>query len=187
MGIMKNINKYISLNLKAFREARGWSLDKAAKKTGVSKAMLGQIERQESSPTIATLWKIANGFHESFSSFLENKQNQLKESHYHSNRIPDIGTEKIQVTTLFPYDKQTKCEIFFIQLIGHHEHSSRAHENGVIEHVLVCEGNIEVLLNGFWHYLKKGEAMRFKADQPHGYRNPDATPASFHNIIHYPG
>ena len=53
---MKNIYKHISLTLKELRRKKGWSLDKAAEKTGVSKAMLGQIERGESSPTIATLW-----------------------------------------------------------------------------------------------------------------------------------
>jgi transcriptional regulator with XRE-family HTH domain len=50
---------------------RSWSLDVTSQKTGVSKAMLGQIERGESSPTIATLWKIASGFDVLFSSFVE--------------------------------------------------------------------------------------------------------------------
>lgn len=67
---MKNINNHISLTLKALRSERGWSLDKTAEKTGVSKAMLGQIERGESSPTIATLWKIASGFNTSFSGMI---------------------------------------------------------------------------------------------------------------------
>ncbi|MBS0638148.1 MAG: helix-turn-helix transcriptional regulator, partial [Verrucomicrobia bacterium] len=60
----------ISHALKALRKERGWSLDKTASETGVSKAMLGQIEREESSPTIATLWKIANGFNIPFSTFI---------------------------------------------------------------------------------------------------------------------
>lgn len=71
---MKDTYHHIALTLKKLRQERGWSLDKAAEKTGVSKAMLGQIERQESSPTIATLWKIASGFQTSFSSFLEELQ-----------------------------------------------------------------------------------------------------------------
>ena len=53
----------IGANLRKIRNAAGLSLSKAADLTGVSKAMLGQIERGESSPTIATLWKIAKGFH----------------------------------------------------------------------------------------------------------------------------
>jgi transcriptional regulator with XRE-family HTH domain len=66
---MNNISKNVATMLKLFRNEKGWSLDKAAEMTGVSKAMLGQIERQESSPTVTTLWKIATGFNCSFSSF----------------------------------------------------------------------------------------------------------------------
>ena len=58
---MGNINLVISMNLKHIREERKLSLDKVAKMTGVSKSMLGQIERGDSNPTIATVWKIANG------------------------------------------------------------------------------------------------------------------------------
>ena len=38
----------IAQHLKSERKKKGLSLDKAAKLTGVSKAMLGQIEREES-------------------------------------------------------------------------------------------------------------------------------------------
>ena len=62
---------HIAKVLRSRRAERGWSLDRAAQETGVSKAMLGQIERGESSPTVATLWKIATGFSASLSSFLE--------------------------------------------------------------------------------------------------------------------
>ena len=60
----------IAGNLKALREARGLSLDQLADLTGVSKSMLRQIETGKSSPTIATIWKVANGLHVSFTSLL---------------------------------------------------------------------------------------------------------------------
>ena len=49
-------SQHLSTMLRALRTGRAWSLDRAAQETGVSKAMLGQIERGDSSPTIATLW-----------------------------------------------------------------------------------------------------------------------------------
>ena len=51
----------VGQNLRRLRNGLGLSLDEASKLTGVSKAMLGQIERGESSPTISTLWKISSG------------------------------------------------------------------------------------------------------------------------------
>jgi transcriptional regulator with XRE-family HTH domain len=46
---MNEISKHIATILKSLRQENGLSLDKTAVVTGVSKAMLGQIERQESS------------------------------------------------------------------------------------------------------------------------------------------
>jgi quercetin dioxygenase-like cupin family protein len=50
----------------------------------------------------------------------------------------------------------------------------------------VVDGTIEVLLNNVWQKLRKGEGLRFNANQAHGYRNKSSKKASFHNIIHYP-
>ena len=61
-----DITQHLATTLKALRQARGWSLSKLAEETGVSKAMLGQIERNESSPTVSTLWKIATGLERTF-------------------------------------------------------------------------------------------------------------------------
>jgi transcriptional regulator with XRE-family HTH domain len=185
---VKSISHHISLTLKALRKERGWSLDKAAKETGVSKAMLGQIERQESSPTIATLWKIASGFHTSFSSFIEDIHSDFAEPIYRGGEAQTIhpADEKIRVMPLFPFDTQLNFEVYIIELLPGCEHLSPPHKHGVIEHVIVTEGKMEIFVNDTWKTLNKGEGLRFEANQPHGYRNTTSALASFHDIIHYP-
>src|SRR5690554_5668235 len=64
------IDLVIAKNLKAIRESKKLSLEKVAELTGVSKTMIGQIERGESAPTITTIWKIANGLKVSFTSLI---------------------------------------------------------------------------------------------------------------------
>ena len=49
---MENLARFLSTTLKQLRQQRGWSLSRLAEATGVSKAMLGQIERNESSRDI---------------------------------------------------------------------------------------------------------------------------------------
>jgi transcriptional regulator with XRE-family HTH domain len=182
------INKRIALTLKQLRKAKGWSLDKTAQETGVSKAMLGQIEREESSPTIATLWKIASGFHTSFSSFLEDLHTDEHGSIASSHQAHKLShdNDKITVTPLFPFDEELHCEIFALELLPGAELLSSPHEPGVIEHVIVVQGSMDVLIHGNWQTLRLGEGLRFNASQPHGYRNISAVNACFHNIIHYP-
>jgi len=53
---MALINDIVGSNIKQIREERGLSLEKLSRLADVSKSMLGQIERGESSPTINILW-----------------------------------------------------------------------------------------------------------------------------------
>jgi transcriptional regulator with XRE-family HTH domain len=176
---MTEINKHIAQTLKTLRKERGWSLDKTALQTGVSKAMLGQIEREESSPTIATLWKIATGFNTPFSAFLCEEIEKPEILH--------PSDTKIKVLPLFPYDDALHLEVFLIELLPGCEHLSPPHKPGVIEHVLVASGKMEVLVDGIWKPLSKGEGIRFDASKPHGYRNLSQNLAVIHDIIHYGG
>ena len=185
---MENIYKHIAITLKTLRKERGWSLDKAAKSTGVSKAMLGQIEREESSPTIATLWKIASGFNTSFSSFIEELQTDFSSPVYRTGQAQQLhpSDEKIRVLSLFPFDQELHFEAFMLELLPGCEHLSAPHEKGVIEHVIVIEGQVEILVNHIWQPLNTGEGLRFQANQPHGYRNGTGLIARLHDMIHYP-
>lgn len=183
---MTDIHGRIAVRLRALRQARGWSLERAAQATGVSKAMLGQIERGESSPTVATLWKIAGGFDVSFSVLLEEAPDEagvLLRSSAGDDWPTDDGS--IQVRSLFPYDPALGIEFFVIELQAGACHQSQAHARGVTEHVIPVSGSLEVWVDGAWHALSCGEGLRFAADQPHVYRNPGQVPVLFHNLIHY--
>ena len=68
---MEDISQVIAKNLKEIREQRRLSLDRVAELTGVSKSMLGQIERGESNPTIQTVWKMANGLKVSLTALID--------------------------------------------------------------------------------------------------------------------
>lgn len=176
---MEDIAKRVSRTLKALRQERGWSLDRTAQETGVSKAMLGQIERGESSPTIATLWKIATGFQTAFSAFIEEgKSGQMQQLH--------PADEKIRVLNLFPFDPALHFEVFIIELFPGCEHHSPAHKAGVVEHIIVTQGTMEVLADGQWHTINTSEGFTFNAHQAHGYRNRTSEVVRFNNIIHYP-
>jgi XRE family transcriptional regulator, regulator of sulfur utilization len=184
---LDNLTVKISSTLKHLRSQRGWSLDATSQRTGVSKAMLGQIERGESSPTIATLWKIASGFDVSFSSFVEDVKSTDPDFIHRTNHLKQMHPQddKIRVMPLFTYDESLNFEVFIIELLPGCEHLSPPHQKGVIEHVIVASGEIEVLINNTWNLVKQHEGLRFHADKPHGYRNISATTAFFHDMIHY--
>ena len=72
-----NVNDAISQNVRAARERKKLTLEKAAELTGVSRSMLAQIEKGEVNPTISVVWKIANGYKVSFTSLVESPQEEV--------------------------------------------------------------------------------------------------------------
>ncbi|WP_417714168.1 helix-turn-helix domain-containing protein [Pseudophaeobacter arcticus] len=173
----------IGANLRNLRNTAGISLSRAADLTGVSKAMLGQIERGESSPTIATLWKIAKGFHLPLSALIGAPEAGRPDPAVAFRTVQFPGS--IAVKMIFPFDPDLGAETFQISLTPGQAHVSQPHESGVTEEVFVLEGKMEVLRDDVWQALGVGEGVRFRADQPHGYRG-GAEGAVFLNMHHYP-
>ena len=184
----QEVSRHLAGQLKSLRATHGWSLDKAALATGVSKAMLGQIERGESSPTVATLWRIAKGFACPLSGFLSAPPQATAEFVFRSAKLlrAKPARDDMLVAPLFPYDPRFAFELLELSLLPGYVRSSEAHAAGVTEHVIVLSGAMEVLADGVWHELGEGDAVRFAADRPHGYRNLNEAPAVCHNLIHYP-
>ena len=180
------IAQHIAGTVRQLRKERGWSLDRAAGETGVSKAMLGQIERGESSPTVSTLWKIASGFRVSFSTLFDSDKPALGELHRDGwESVWGDDSVGMQARLLFPYDPLLGFEMFMIELAPGALSESSAHASGVVEHIVVVEGEMELRIDERWQTLRAGEGLRFFADRPHAMRNNTATRLRFHDVIHY--
>lgn len=186
--VLPDVSQHLAEELRRQRKARGWSLDLAAQASGVSKAMLGQIERGESSPTVATLWKIASGFGCSLSRFIAAPVLVANLPLFRDAQVVRSrpASDDMLVAPLFPFDAQLGFELLELTLLPGYVRLSEAHAEGVIEHVTVLHGAMEVCIGGDWHLLAEGQAVRFAGDLPHGYRNLHTQPAICHNLIHYP-
>ncbi|WP_299999907.1 helix-turn-helix domain-containing protein [uncultured Cedecea sp.] len=174
-----DVAQYLACTLKKLRHDRGLSLSQASEQTGVSKAMLGQIERNESSPTVATLWKIATGFNVPFSLFLVPASPPTQA--LYSPPLQDM-----QVEPLFPFDPHLGFDYFSLKLTPGGLSESSAHDVGVIEHVVVISGILDLQIEGRWYQLQEGDRRQFAGDRAHSYRNSQAREVHFHSLIHYP-
>lgn len=176
----------LAANLKRLREERRLSLDMVAESTGVSKSMLGQIERGESNPTLQTVWKIANGLRVSFSRLVDVPEPEAEVVSVGCLK-PILGDSgRFRVYPLFPYRESTRFEIMAVELEGGAFSASEAHAPGTVEYLLVAEGRIEIEVGGQRRSLRKGDSMRYRADQGHSYRNDGRKKCSFHMVMFYP-
>ncbi|MEY8001976.1 helix-turn-helix domain-containing protein [Clostridium sp. Mt-5] len=182
---MKDFNFIIGKNLNNIRKQKNLSLDKVALLTGVSKAMLAQIERGNSSPTVTTLWKIATGLNVSFSYFMEEKFSEVIYVTYNDIKPIIESDKKMRVYPLFPYDNKRRFEIFTIELQPRCNHESPPHNDGLEEYIIVNRGELEMIIGQDVYKLKCGDAIRYLANKPHCYRNTTNNTVSFQNIIYY--
>lgn len=185
---MTDPKDHVAGMLKTLRKDRKWSLDATARHTGVSKAMLGQIERGESYPTTATLWKIATGFVVSISSLIEAVPEDATETLLRTseNLRQNRSADGLAVAPLFPFEPSLGFEYMELSFRPGYERFSDPHEPGVIEFLTVIAGKLDILADEEWHELGSGQTLRFRGDLPHAYRNKGDKTAVVMTIIHYP-
>lgn len=182
-----DVNSTVSKNLKRLREARKLSLDSTAKLTGVSKSMLGQIERGEVNPTISVLWKIANGLKTSFTSLVERPiDGALVIRGDETDTLTEDGGRYI-THTVFPFDDKKGFETLRLEILPGGRLEATPHLPGSEEYVTVFAGSVELTVGAAVYHLDRYDSLRFQADVPHFYRNAGGEPAELAMIIWYAG
>jgi XRE family transcriptional regulator, regulator of sulfur utilization len=182
---MDNPNLVLATNLKRIREEMKLSLDKVAEMTGVSKTMLGQIERGESSPTITTVWKIANGLMISFTKLIHEPQPDtlvVKKQEIEPLR-EDNG--RFRLYPFFPYEDGRRFEMYSVELEKGGYLSADAHGEGTQEFITVYDGELTIRVNEEEYTIHSGDSIRFRADRPHVYHNSGDTLTKLSMVIYY--
>ncbi|MCE1252356.1 MAG: XRE family transcriptional regulator [Anaerolineae bacterium] len=181
---MESINQNISRNLKQIRKERTLTLDDLAEISGVSKSMLGEIERGSTNPTILVLWKIADGLKIPLTRLIDDE-----ELDYNLVRAAQHKTvsqnDQYNISSIFPYREPSKSEILTLEIKSHGSLGNSGHRHGVEETILVLDGEIELKLNDETIRLQKGDAIRFKGHLKHQVYNPNPQNAHLLNILNY--
>ncbi|KEI00924.1 helix-turn-helix domain-containing protein [Clostridium botulinum] len=182
---MKELTSIIGTNLRTIRNKKNMTLDNVSKLTGVSKAMLGQIERGESNPTVSTLWKISTGLKVSFSSFIDDSNENLKI--IYQDKIDPIieDSSRMKLYPIFPFDAKKNFEVFTVELEPNCNHISSPHDYGVEEYIIVTEGALKLTINDKIFMLNKGHSISFKGNNQHSYENTSKSKSIFQNIMLY--
>jgi XRE family transcriptional regulator, regulator of sulfur utilization len=183
---LDKLNSVIAENLKGFREDRKLSLDNLAKLSGVSKSMLGQIERKEVNPTVSTVWKIANGLKISFTQLMSRPEVDIEliEKSEIQPLIEDGG--KFRNFPIFPFDSTRRFEMYMLEIDAGGNLSAEAHPQGTQEFITVFSGEVTININHEDFIITSGNSLRFKADCSHAYKNSGQGTCTLSMVIYYP-
>ena len=165
----------VGANLRRLRMRRGLSLEKLAQKSGVSRAMLGQIELGQSAPTINVLWKIARALDVTFATLIQAREaggtTVLKKA---SAKVLASQDGRFSSRALFPFDGPRRAEFYELRLAPKATEAAEAHAPGTVENLVVADGQLELLVGKETHRLEAGDAILFEADVAHSYVNVGA-------------
>jgi transcriptional regulator with XRE-family HTH domain len=176
----------VGANLRRLRTRRGLSLERLAQISGVSRAMLGQIELGQSAPTINVLWKISTALGVPFSGLIGQRQagGVVVLRGESAKRLTNHdGTYSSRA--LFPFDEPRRVEFYELHLAPHGEERADAHAPGTVENLVVAQGAVEIEVEGARHVLGRGDAIVFEADSPHVYSNPHGEEAVMFLVMTY--
>ncbi len=165
--------------IQRLRKAYNLSLGELSEQSGVAKSIISQIERNETNPTLATVWRLSQA--------LDTTIDQVLASEEHSNIIEKSSVSAIPVLT----SEDGLCTMAIIgwlntvSWVQWYDFKAQAggvlesdpHPKGSVENLSVLVGELEVWVDGDVKTVKQGETLRYRGDLPHRITNIGEGPA----------
>lgn len=159
------VSQVVGTNLREVRRAQGYSLDTLAAASGVSRAMLGQIETGKSVPTITVLWKVATALGVPVAQFIKDPDEAVYTVTRRSEASnTDGSTSPAARRSIGPAHGQTSWTLEEIRIAkGHREVYPSRREGGLMTAVL-ASGAVEIGLGEEPPLaLSEGDAVHFSS------------------------
>lgn len=183
--IMSQMDKNIATNLKRIRKTRNMSLDTLAEKTGVSKSMLGQIERGESNPTVATIEKIVDGMKITFEDLIYPKEDTVMIIENHNSSIYKELEGSYQVKSIFPYERQRRFDVYEVVVEPGQSCEGLSKETGNCEYVMVNQGVLTLETEQRHYDIAAPHAVRICCEGEYSYVNYTLKPLIINVFVSY--
>jgi transcriptional regulator with XRE-family HTH domain len=178
----------IGPRVRALREGMDLSLRDLADRSGVSAQMLSQVERAETSPTLAVAARIANGLELTLSQLLRLDEGGAVSVVRVDQRLRGGATERgHRYDVLTPPLPGQRAEVSLHTLVPGAATGGPGdppmHEPGARETAVVTAGSVTLICDGASHELHEGDAVTFDADLPHHFENNAETDARFYAVV----
>jgi transcriptional regulator with XRE-family HTH domain len=168
------------------RVKRGLSLERLARVSGVSRAMLGQIELGQSIPTINLLWKISRGLEVPFSALVTAATARgATVLRAKGARLLTSADGRFTSRALAPVNGPRSVEFYELRLAPRGIERAEAHAPGTTENLVVARGTVIIGVSKSRHELQVGDSISFDADVGHTYENPGDDEAVLYLVMAY--
>lgn len=179
---------FLGKNIQRHRKEQGLTLDVLSEKSGVSKAMLSQIESEKVNPTVATVWKIAQGLQVEINGLLAGGNQSARRFHVvRGKEITSLETDEtgLHMKVLSPISMVEDLEMYLLTFEPGGLLQSGAHFPRTEEYLTVFVGDIRVTAGDNVTELESGDFISYHCDIEHTIENTGASEAQVHLVVRF--
>lgn len=164
---MDDLQQRIARSLRREREALDLSVSELARRAGVSKATVSQLENGSGNPSVETLWALGDTLGIPFSTLVEQPAQgpTLIRADEHT-AVPSAAAH-YSATLLSASAPHTRRDLYIIQAEPGEPRRSTPHQHGTAEHVVLLSGSALVGPADSPVQLNPGDYLSYAGDAPH--------------------
>lgn len=166
---------YLGENVRQLREARGRTQQQMARLAGVPRPTWATLETGSANPTLGVLVKVAAALQVSIEELIGPPRTAAR--HFPAGAWPESKRQGARIRPLVP-ESIPGLEIARMELAPGGQMAGVPHTPGTREYLTCERGRIELVASGERWQLDAGDALVFRGDQRHSYRNLDARRAA---------
>jgi transcriptional regulator with XRE-family HTH domain len=178
----------IGNTIQQIRKERNMTLGILSEKSGVSKAMLSQIESDKVNPTVATVWKIAIGLGvdiNELTKVISVTRRNFTFTKKDEVTVLDCDQEGVHIRTLTPVTMIDDLEMYLIAFREKSALKSYPHFPGTEEFLTLLEGEVTVRAGDNVSVMHKDDFLAYHSDIDHVIENTGNVPAILHMVVRY--
>jgi len=157
----------IARSLRRERERAGLSLSELAKRAGIAKSTLSQLESATGNPSVETLWALSVALDVPFARLVDPPRPTVQL--LRRGEGPTVASERADyvATVLSACPPGARRDLYFISAEPGSARESDPHMPGVVEHVVLCSGRARIGLLDDPVELEPGDYIAYPGDLPH--------------------
>jgi len=178
------IRDTLARNVRGLRRGREWSLAELASRSGISRAMIVQVEAGRTNASLSTMCQLADALGVPVTELID------------AGSTPEARVISPEETTVVWADEKgsrarlmaglaqpDNLEVWEWRLEGGASYEAKAHPPGTREIVWVHGGTLEIRVGELNLTVEAGGGAVFEAREAHSYRNVGAAPCEFAMVV----
>ena len=155
--------------IQRLRKAYNLSLSELAEQSGVAKSIISQIERNETNPTLATIWRLSQALDVSIERFLVSSEEEPIIEKASKGDTPILVSDdgRMRLAIIGWLKTVEWLHWYDVQADPGGTIDSDAHQRGSVENLSVLKGTFEVEVGGLIETVRAGESLRYRCDRQH--------------------